>query len=170
MQKLIELVPAEELENKLSQIHCELSFEFLCFEELYNIIATAVPKDKIIIDIGCYMGAQAYFFLENPIYIGVDNYELLNLASPKRFITNNSIHIVCDALNWIKEHKWKQILGATSLEQVYAICSGLPNKQVRDTIYTTFPNCTIFYPRDIIITKGIKANEIESTFCKKLKK
>lgn len=141
MLKLVDYIPSEELIKKLNQPFCELSLDFLCFENIYNIVAINVPKDKIIIDIGCYMAAQAYFFIDNPLYIGVDPYDSnkeliqrilkdnnidfsgknidfqslkrigIKCIPPSRFRTNNSIHVSSDGATWIRKRGWETIIG-----------------------------------------------------------
>lgn len=167
MQKLNSLIPEDELKEKLNQYFCELDNHFLCFEKIYSAVASIVPHDKIIIDIGCYMGAQAYFFLDNPVYIGVDNYEAVISTAPKRFTTKNSVHIVSDAITWISHKRWEEITGSIDLNKMYVICSGMPNEGVRELIYDIFPNCIIFFPGMEIITKGIKSNELKELLVNK---
>lgn len=65
-------IPQDEYRAVIGQEFCELSYDFLGFVDIYKHLSKIIPKDKIVIDFGCYLAAQSYFFTEHKGYIGVD--------------------------------------------------------------------------------------------------
>lgn len=131
-----------ETRKKMSQDYCELDHTFMGFEDKYQLAADIVPKEKTIIDIGCYMGAQGYYFRDFPRYIGVD------LPGTKdfyveRFEFNNTTHYENDGASWIKDVFPTLNL---DLKDVFVICSAVPNEPLNQLIKDTFPNHLVWYP------------------------
>lgn len=161
MKKLIDLIPPDELRDKLDQTCCELEPDFLCFEDVYQAVAKWVPKEYIIVDLGCYMAAQSYLFQDHKGYIGVDcydmegNLDLEHYIPPVRFRTKNSAHISAVIQNYAV---FAEVKGLTRVS--YAICSAVPDGFAQEVAFQCFENCLIWYPREKPRTKGIFAREI----------
>ena len=128
-------IPSEEYNAVINQIMCEYEHDFLGFLEVYKAVSMFVPKHRTIIDFGCYLSAQAYFFAEHRKYIGVDVVDL------KRFTTDNAEHHICTIQDYIKEHT-----EMANDDNVFAICSYVPDREAQDLVRKTFKNCLIYYP------------------------
>ena len=161
MKKLIDLIPPDELRDKLEQTCCELVPDFLCFEDVYQAVTKWVPKEYVIVDLGCYMAAQAYLFQDHKGYIGVDNYDMegeLDLEyyiPPVRFRTKNSRHLRTTIQMY---SMFAEKNGIT--QKRYAICSAVPDESAREVAFKSFENCLIWYPGEKPRAKGIFAEEI----------
>lgn len=135
LSKLKLLIPPEEYDSVVNQVMCEYEHDFLGFIDVYNAVAMFVPKHRTIIDFGCYLAAQAYFFAGHRKYIGVDVVDL------KRFTPSNTEHYICSIQQFIKEHP-----ELSNDNNVFAICSYVPDKEAQDLVRKTFKNCLIYYP------------------------
>ena len=128
-------IPADEYNAVMNQCKCEYEYDFLGFLEVYKAASMFVPKHRTIIDFGCYLSAQAYFFAEHSKYIGVDVVDL------KRFTTDNAEHYICTIQDWIKQHP-----EMANDDNVFAICSYVPDREAQDLVRNTYKNCLIYYP------------------------
>ncbi|MDE5888913.1 MAG: hypothetical protein K2H20_02720, partial [Bacilli bacterium] len=90
-------IPKSEYNEILSQYECELDKDFLGFIDFYKGISLIVPQNMCIIDFGCYLSAQSYFFESHSLYIGVDTIKM------KRFQPKNAIHYIVDIKKYINE-------------------------------------------------------------------
>lgn len=160
---LFEMIPKKEMKNALSQDYCELEPDFLCFAENYACVADFVPHDYAILDFGSYMMAQAYFFKDfTGGYWGIDNYGKSGLfRGLKPFslegcrnkaipMVNTSIQEALEIFQNTMPKDWK----------VYAICSGVPDKEAVEEVRRNFPNHAIMYPGEESDFSGIFAEEI----------
>lgn len=160
---LLEMIPKKELEQALSQDYCELEPDFLCFAENYACVADFVPHDYAILDFGSYMMAQAYFFKDFiGGYWGIDNYgksELFHDLKPFLLegCKNKAVPMVStsiqEAVGILKNTIPKDL-------KVYAICSGVPDKEAVEEVRRNFPNHAIMYPGEESDFSGIFAEEI----------
>lgn len=139
MDELLSLIPQEEKEIVFSQTMCEYDREFLGFIDEYKPLSEAVPKDKIIIDFGCYLAAQAYFFGEHRKYIGVD------VETMRRFTPPNAEHHVCSIQQFIKTHT-EALFKQYGSDACFAICSFVPDFKATDLVKNTFQNGYVVYP------------------------
>lgn len=79
------MIPVRELLGESSVMHTLEHLRFLIpKQELYR-------KLSQVVDFGCYMAAQVYFFRHHRAYIGVDCYERGEFSRLERFQTENSI-------------------------------------------------------------------------------
>ena len=85
-QFLLHTVPEDEIDRILGQPGIELDYEFLGFTEVYGAVLSFVPKHYTIVDLGCYVAAQAYLFADYEKYIGVDTVSYTHLDVYKRQI------------------------------------------------------------------------------------
>lgn len=139
LRELREIIPKSELNNVLSQYMCELDPEFLGFIDIYKSLSIVIPKDLIVIDFGCYLAAQSYFFCEHKQYIGVDVVDL------ERFSPPNSKHYICTIQDFINNETNKLFQERDNLKY-FAICSYVPDFNATDLVRKTFQNIFCFYP------------------------
>lgn len=157
--KLVDLIPKEELEQKLSYGDSELEPDFLCFENNYEPVARIVPKEFTIVDMGCYQAAQCYLFAKHKLYVGVDCYEKClseRYAPPMRFQAENTVHIVSTINFFIS-----RFLRMFDLSKTYFIASAVPDFTETETLLYVTKNCLVSYPGKQPKTKGVYAKEIE---------
>lgn len=128
-------IPADEYEKIMSQYMCEYEHDFLGFLEVYKAASLFVPKHRIIIDFGCYLSAQAYFFSDYRKYIGVDVVEL------KRFSPKNAEHYTSTIQDFIWDHP-----ELANDDNVFAICSYVPDFAAQELVRKTYKNCLVYYP------------------------
>ena len=139
--ELFKLIPKEKLDElfKNSDAGAELDCTFLGFEEVYKSVLSFVPKSKIIIDFGCAYATQSWYFRDYKKYIGIDKSSNNNsvihtenseyyFASIQYFITN-----IFNTLNISKDN-------------VFAICSYVPDEEARKMVRENFPYCLVYYP------------------------
>ena len=138
---LFRIIPEDiirERFQKSNTMGAELDFTFLGFEEIYQLVNKYVPKDKIIIDLGCAYAFQAWYFRDNPKYIGVDNGVTIN----DTFDTGNAeyyLESIQDFLN--------NTMQALNIDKndCFAICSYVPNSDARAIVAEAFPNNSLVY-------------------------
>lgn len=134
-EMLFKVIPKHEMESVLQCPTCELDREFIGFVEVYGSMLNFVPKHFTIVDLGCYVAAQAYLFKDYEKYIGVDTIEL------KRFSPDNACHYVMSIQEYIEKHT-----NDLDLDTTFAICSYVPDKEAVRMAREKFPNILVFYP------------------------
>lgn len=140
-------IPESERDRILSQDRCELDDEFLGFTNIYEKLSMIIPTHFNVIDFGCYLAAQCYYFQHFKSYIGVD---VVNL---ERFATDNTTHYVMTIQDFIREHGDK-----FSTDDTFAICSYVPDFQAIELVRNSFKNVFTYYPflAPGSIYKGVK--------------
>lgn len=128
-------IPADEYNAVMNQIMCEYEHDFLGFLEVYKAASMVAPKCSTIIDFGCYLAAQAYFFSEHSKYIGVDVVDL------QRFAPENAEHYIGTIQDYIKEHP-----ETATDPNVFAVCSYVPDFKAQELVRKTYGNCLVYYP------------------------
>lgn len=140
--ELFSLIPRKKIDGifKNSETaRVELDYGFLGFEDVYKCVNTFVPKDKIIVDLGCAYAFQSWYFRGHKAYIGVDvsvNYkDVLETDNSKFYFTSIQDFIIniFPGLGYDKE-------------QVFAICSYVPDEDARKMCREFFPYCLVYYP------------------------
>lgn len=139
LKRLKALIPPREAQALLSQDECELDNTFLGFLEVYEPLSQLIPKNKVVIDFGCYMAAHAYLFKDHDLYIGVDTDKL------KRFTPSNAVHYTCSIQDFIRDHL-PRYLRAKNIYDFFAICSYVPDREAVKLVQETFPNVCCYYP------------------------
>lgn len=71
LQELREMIPESQYQQVMGQMGCELDYTFLGFIDHYKRIADTVPSTYTIVDLGCYLAAQAWLFKDHEAYIGL---------------------------------------------------------------------------------------------------
>lgn len=135
LKEVKEVIPDHEYEEVMGQLMCEYDYQFLGFLDVYKAASMFIPKHKTIIDFGCYLSAQAYFFSDYKKYIGVDVVDL------KRFTPENAEHYVCSIQNFILDHP-----EFANDDNVFAICSYVPDREAKNLVRNTYKNCLVYYP------------------------
>ena len=133
--KIKDEIPKKEFEEIMNQCMCEYEYDFLGFLEVYYAASLFVPKSRIIIDFGCYLAAQSYFFKDHAKYIGVDVVDL------KRFNSGNAEHYICSIQGFIENHP-----ETLTDDKVFAICSYVPDFKATDLVKKSYKNCLVYYP------------------------
>lgn len=128
-------IPKEEFNRIMSQDYCELDYTFLGFIEVYKSLLNFVPKHYTIVDLGCYIAAQSYYFKEYKKYIGVDICDL------NRFTPNNAEHHYCSIQDFIA-NKFDKL----DLDTTFAICSYVSDSNAIKLARETFKNILVYYP------------------------
>lgn len=139
LKELRSLIPDDEYHEVMSQDMCELDSEFLGFVDMYKNLSRIIPKGSIVIDFGCYLAAQSYFFARHKMYIGVD------VVSMRRFTPPNSVHYTMSIQNFIQIEVPKLFEEYDELK-LCAICSYVPDFQATEMVRKTFPNVFCYYP------------------------
>lgn len=126
--------PPREVARILSQDRCELDGDFAGFIDEYEALSKIIPQHFTVIDFGCNLAAQCWFFRNHKRYIGVDTIGL------KRFRCSNTTHAVMGIRKWIEKNAGR-IPDAT-----FAICNYVPDDMAVKMVRECFPNLFCFYP------------------------
>lgn len=132
--ELFDIIPKSQLEDIMSQERCELDKEFMGFTDVYKALASIIPTHFTVIDFGCYLAAQCYYFANHKRYIGVDVCKL------ERFRTHNTTHYYTTIQEYICHNQEQQ------LETTFAICSYVPDVNAIEFVRISYPNLFVFYP------------------------
>ena len=138
LDDLRSLIPSGEMKQVMFQRECELAENFLGFIHVYKALSVVIPKSKIVIDFGCYLAAQSYYFAEHNKYIGVDTVQL------KRFSPKNAVHYVMSIQEFIK-NELETLFSANDPMDFFAICSFVPDDNATKLVRETFPNVCCYY-------------------------
>lgn len=138
-KELKAMIPHEEYNAIMSQEYCELDFDFLGFVNVYKPLSELIPVERTVIDFGCYLAAQSYFFSNHKGYIGVDSCTL------NRFTPPNAVHYVMSIQKFIAE-VLPGLLKAHKENHYCAICSYVPDREATALVRKTFPNVFCYYP------------------------
>ena len=126
----------KECKKVFGQYYCEYDCDFLGMLDEYEVARKHFSKDHIIIDLGCYLAAQAYMFDNYAGYVGVDIVDMI------RFTPDNAIHYVMGIEDFIEKelHKYEG-------KKIAAICSYVPTLlELNEKIWNTFKTCYMVYP------------------------
>lgn len=146
--ELYRLIPKEKLDYLFehSTASAELDFTFLGFEEIYKDVLSYVPKDKVILDLGCAYATQSWYFKDHARYIGVEGWG----NSDSVIHTENSEFYFLRIQEFLRD-----VFPGLGLdvEDVFAICSYVPDKEAQGMVAEMFPYCRVYYPNEIDVTK-----------------
>lgn len=140
--ELFKLIPEEKIDHifqtsQTAGAQCDISF--LGFEEVYKAVTLFVPKNKVIIDCGCAYAFQSWYFRDYQKYIGIDN----GLCCSDVLETENSEFYFMSIQKFIKNVF--PTLGY-SIDDVFAVCSYVPDDEAGETVRNFFPYCLVYYP------------------------
>lgn len=139
LSELRTLIPKEEFKRIMSQDMCELEPDFLGFINVYQPLSHLIPKDKIVIDFGCYLAPQAYFFKDHEQYIGVD------ICRMDRFAPPNALHYRCSIQGFV-EKEVPELFAKKGNRSYFAICSYVPDFDAVKLVRNIFENVCCYYP------------------------
>lgn len=134
---LFKMLPADQKKRVFNSDMGDIDGEFLGFVNFYHHLSRIIPKEWIVIDLGCAYAPQSFYFEGHVEYVGVD------LLVKERFCGVNSVFYEMSIEQFISKH-----LHEYDLDKTFAICSYVPPwggdnaKMVRDA----FKNCFVFYP------------------------
>ena len=143
--ELFKLIPKEKIEhvfNTSQTVGAECDYTFLGFEKVYKAVTMFVPKSKVIIDCGCAYAFQSWYFRDYRKYIGIDN----GVCKADVLETENSEFYFMRIQEFIKNVF--PTLGY-SLDEVFAVCSYVPDDNAREMVRNFFPHCLVYYPTSI---------------------
>lgn len=141
-----DLIPISEINRVFSESDsagAEMDCEFFCFEDVYKKVKEHCTQDTVVIDLGCSYMAQSYWFTDCKKYIGVD----LPFKNNVRFESNNSELYLMSGQEFI--NKVFPTLDL-DMENVIAICSYVPDKELQQMVSDTFKYNYVRYCEDII--------------------
>ena len=146
--ELFKLIPREKLDYLFahSDAAAELDPSFLGFEEIYRDVLRYVPKDKVVLDLGCAYATQSWYFRDHARYIGVDDWA----NSDSVIHTDNSEFYFMRIQEFLKD--MFPGLGL-DVKDVFAVCSFVPDKEAQQMVAEMFPYCRVYYPNGIDVTK-----------------
>lgn len=133
-QTLYRKFPPREVAQILSQDRCELDNDFAGFIGEYEALSKIIPQHFTVIDFGCNLAAQSWFFRNHKRYIGVDTIGM------KRFRCQNTTHTVMSIQKWIDVYADRQP------ESTFAICNYVPDDAAVKRVREYFPRLFCFYP------------------------
>lgn len=144
--ELYRLIPKDKLSRifETSQtVGAECDYTFLGFEEVYKAVTLFVPKNRVIIDLGCAYAFQACYFKDYRKYIAVDNgfYDARMIIDELEI--NNAEFLHMSIQTFIKEVF--PTLGYW-IDEVFGICSYVPDESAREMVRNFFPHCLVYYP------------------------
>ena len=172
-RELRKLIPDDDYKKVMHCHFCELEGDFLCFSAIYGNLSEIIPKDKVVVDLGCNAGLQGYFFKDHKRYIGIDDTPMKSkypipehdyiwyirngepvppyFSSENHHVLRagspNSTHIcstVQDYLNGLNMEQ-KNWLN----EKCFAIMSYVPSREAFDMAEKAFSNFAWYYPYDV---------------------
>ena len=126
----------EQFEYVFSYEYNELDYEFLGFVEQYKALSEIIPKEFIIIDLGCNAAAQMYYFRNHKAYFGVEISDVRCFHQPNAAVFHVSVQ------EFIKAH-----LAMFDVNKCFAICNYVPGEETRKLVRETFPNLFVYYPQ-----------------------
>ena len=140
--ELYTIIPKEKIDQiflKSKTASSELDCEFLGFENVYKAVTLFAPKNRVIIDFGCGYAFQSWYFRDYRKYIGVD----INITENDILRTDNAEFYFMSIQEFIKNEFHKT---GYSFDEVFAICSYVPNTDAQRLVRETFPHCLVYYP------------------------
>ena len=126
--------PYREVHEILRQDKCEIDYDFAGFTAQYEALAKIIPLDCTVIDFGCYLAPQCYFFRNHARYIGID------VIGMKRFRMSNTTHVVMDIRSWLTRYADKYTY------KTFAICNFVPAFEEVELVKRHFKNIFVYYP------------------------
>lgn len=132
----------KELKRVWAQIedHGDIDPTFVGFIDIYRHLSNIIPRNRVIVDIGCAYAFQAYYFRNHRFYVGID-------PTPKedRFQIPNSIHH--ELLVQSSAYLMGLNYGVNCTEPLFAICSYCPDNRATKAMKEAFRDCFSFYPQ-----------------------
>ena len=148
IHELMTIIPKEQMNEVFSSGCCELDCFFMGFTDIYKGVLDIADTGKTIIDLGCYVAAQSYYFKEYTRYIGVDPLPMSEQPDQdtiwcKRFHTENTVHYVASAQEFITD-----IFPDLGIDKqdCMVIMSYVPSCTAMEMAIDFFDNIRVYYP------------------------
>ena len=147
----LDAIPKEESNRLFSYDYCEIEPDFIAFLENYADLATKLPEDYTIIDIGCYQALQGILFRKHKKYIGVEP----NVPIEWRLQQDNAEYYEQTGQQFIASTLERLIAQGLDLQKAFVICSAVPDKELQKMVCKRFPNYRVAYPSEKTREKGV---------------
>lgn len=149
LAEIAALVPAEEMTRVCAQACSEIEpSAYMGALHIYRPLRELIPRSRIVLDLGCYLAPQAYYFTDHRGYVGVD--QLTDFAKVGgtgeemlRFAPTNARHYACSIQYFITE-VWPTL--GLEVGDVFAICSYVPDSAAVKLVKQAFDDVLIYYP------------------------
>lgn len=138
-------IPAEMLNQMFAYPFCELDDSFLGFIEQYQALSVIVPREMIVVDCGCHLAAQSWYFKDHRGYIGVDKFDAGGSDRYYRITPPNGSHYFKTIQDFIAEDV-PQLFKENDPMQFFAICNYVNDSAAVELVRKTFPSLFCFYP------------------------
>ena len=137
----------DQINQVFSQANCDIDPTFLGFIDTYEALSKLIPKYWTVIDIGCGYAAQAYYFKDHKLYLGVDPHSGITFHFDNTVIWNKTIRQTC--LHMI----------GMNLKEFFCIFNYVPcSQRESERIRKTFPNLYCYYPHGGSISMIVNNN------------
>lgn len=138
-ERLLKLIPPDEVKRVLGQPDCYIDLSFLGFIEIYENLSQIIPQHFTIVDLGCAYNTQCYYFTQHKAYIGVDVEDTIRFKAPNCELFTGTIKKFIDTQ-----------LDTLDLDETFAICSYVPPWYDHDCEFVrkTFKNIFCYYPHN----------------------
>lgn len=134
-QRLLEIIPSEEVERVLTANPMDIDDTFFGFVDTYEALAQLIPKHFTVIDFGAGYNPQSYYFTEHKRFIAVDR------GAAVRFQAPGTELLEMDIRDFIENH-----MEGIGLRTTFAICNYVPDDAAVELARKTFKNVYAFYP------------------------
>ena len=110
--------------------------DFLGFVEIYYYLSMLIPADRVIYDLGCSTGLQAWFFRNHEKYVGID----LHANSKYQLRTPVSEYHSMSAVDFVHVN----VIDGVH----FAICNYVPNcGRWTEEVIPCFTDIFVYYPK-----------------------
>lgn len=148
---LAQKIPKEKIQELFhnSDASAEMDCTFLGFEDSYRKALEYAPENMVIIDLGCAYATQSWYFKDHVKYIGVD-YGTCYDEHPtyedklRCVLQTNNSEFYFESIQYFIKNTLPTL--ALDLNNVFAVCSAVPDTKARQLIRETFPNYLDWYP------------------------
>jgi hypothetical protein len=121
----------------------DIDGSFLGFTDTYYYLSKLIPKDWVVVDLGCGYGFQSWFFRNHKKYIMINPVQRkeFEVFAPKEW---------CEFYNMTTEEFLKQWKGDfADTKRKFGICNYVPpwhNQDSGKLVREYFDYCYVFYP------------------------
>lgn len=141
-KNIIASIGSKEARRLFAYEECEADADFFAFLENYKDLSEILPIDFTIIDIGSCMSLQADYYKNFKRYIGVEPWVPLEF----RLRQPNAEYYEQTAQRFIAETLPQLITAGLDLNKTFAVCSAVPDKEVKALVAKTFKYFRVAYP------------------------
>lgn len=127
----------KQAERILRKYSGDIEPTYLGFMGTYHLLEQITPRDRVVYDVGCSYGFQAWFFRHHKKYVGID----LCVPARDRLQLDNTEHHKADISDWVKHHEIAR--------EHFAICNYVPQwgtEAAGRVVARHFEHQYVFYP------------------------